>query len=252
MGTIDDELEYHIGLKEGDVGEYVLLPGDPARVEKIAGFFDEAEEVNHVREFRTFTGTYEGINVSVMSTGIGCPSMAIAVEELERIGVETLIRVGTAGSLRPEVELGSVTVSSGAIRLDGTTREYVPVEYPAVADFDVTAALRMAARELGVDHQTGIVHCKDAFYTEASEDLPLAKQQEELWETWEKASVLSTSMETSALFVLGSIKGIPCGEVLANIGKTYAEEPVVEKAGVEEAIEIGLEAIRLLASEKLK
>ncbi len=246
MGTIDPDREYHIGLKKGDVGDYILLPGDPARAEKIAGYFDEAEEVNWVREYRTFTGTYNGIPVSVMSTGIGCPSMAIAVEELVKVGAPTMLRVGTAGSMQRKVGLGSITISTGAVRVDGTTKEYVPVEYPAVPDFEVTAALRSAAEELDLDYHTGIVHCKDAFYTEGNDDLPLAVQQRELWDTWYKANVLSTSMESSALFVLSSIKDVPCGEVLANIGLTYADEPIVAKEGVDEAIRCALKAIESL------
>jgi len=246
MGTLEEDREYHIGLKEGEVGDYVLLPGDPARAEKIAGYFDGAEEVNWVREYRTFTGTYKGIDVSVMSTGIGCPSMAIAVEELARVGSPTMIRVGTAGSLQKEVGLGSVTISTGAVRGEGTSREYVPIEYPAVPDLDVTVALRRAARELEIDYHTGIVHCKDAFYTEGNVDLPLAAEHAEMWETLYKSNVLSTSMESSALFVVNSIRNIPCGEVLANIGLTYADEPIVEKKGVDEAIRCALEAVCLL------
>ena len=246
MGTLEEDREYHIGLKEGEVGDYILLPGDPSRAEKIAGYFDEAEEVNSVREYRTFTGTYKGVDVSVMSTGIGCPSMAIAVEELARVGRPTMIRVGTAGSLQEEVGLGSVTISTGAFRGEGTSREYVPVEYPAVPDLDVTVALREAARKLDIDHHAGIVHCKDAFYTEGNSDLPLAAEHEQQWETLYKSNVLSTSMESSALFVVNSIKDIPCGEVLANIGLTYADEPIVEKKGVDEAIRCALEATCIL------
>lgn len=246
MGDIDPEREYHIGLKEGDIGDYVLLPGDPSRVEKIASYFDEAEEIAHTREYKTMTGTVDGIPISAMSTGIGCPSMAIGVEELDRVGNPTLLRVGTAGSMQEDVELGSVTISTGAVRIDGTTKEYVPVEYPAVPDFDTTAALKQAAESLEIDHQTGIVHCKDAFYTEGNDDLPLSKQQRELWDVWYDSNVLSTSMESSALFVLGSIKGIPCGEVLANIGLTYADEPIVEKKGVEEAIQCAIECARIM------
>ncbi len=246
MGIIDDEREYHIGLKAGEVADYVLLPGDPARAEKIAGYFDEASEVNWVREYRTFTGSYKGIGVSVMSTGIGCPSMAIGVEELVKIGVNNLIRVGTAGSLQPEVKLGSITISTAAVRVDGTTKEYVPIEYPAVADMEVTMALQEAADALGYDNNRGIVHCKDAFYTEGETDLPLADQQAMLWKTLMKANVLSTSMESAALFVLGSLKKIRCGEVLANIGLTYSDEPIVAKEGVDEAIKTALEAIVIL------
>src|SRR5512137_316875 len=134
MAEIDPDLQYHIHLKQGDVGRYVLLPGDPGRVPKIASFFDEAREVACNREFRTYTGTVDGIRVSCTSTGIGCPSTAIALEELVKVGADTFIRIGTGGSLQREVGLGDLCITTGAVREEGTTRQYVPLSYPAVAD----------------------------------------------------------------------------------------------------------------------
>lgn len=245
---MDNEKEYHIGLKKGDVGRYVLLPGDPARTEIIAKYFDEAQEMAFNREYRTFTGRVKGIKISTTSTGIGCPSTAICIEELAKIGADTFIRVGTAGSLQKEVELGDVVISTGAVREEGTTRQYVPLSYPAVADLEVTSALVEAAKKLGLRHHPGIVHCKDAFYTEGAEGegLPLAEHNEEMWKAWYRSNVLATSMESSALFVISSIKRLKAGEVLAIIGLTYTGKPIEKKVGIEEAIKIAIEAVKIL------
>ena len=145
--------EYHIGLKAGDVGEYVILPGDPGRVQKIAEHLDNPIFVGQNREYTTYTGTLNGVKVSVMSTGMGGPSTAIGVEELVHIGAKTLIRVGTSGGMQPEVEAGHVVVASGAVRMDGTASEYAPAEFPAVPDFTVASALAEACRNLNLPHQ---------------------------------------------------------------------------------------------------
>jgi uridine phosphorylase len=243
---MDKEKEYHIGLKKGDVGRYVLLPGDPARTEVIAKHFDDAREMAFNREYRTFTGTVDGIKISTTSTGIGCPSTAIALEELVKIGADTFIRVGTAGSLQKEVKLGDVVISTGAVREEGTTRQYVPLSYPAVANLEVTNALVDAAKGLGICHHPGIVHCKDAFYTEGVKDLPLAAHNDQMWQAWYRSNVLATSMETSALYVISSIKRVRAGEILAIIGLTYADQPIAKKVGITEAIKTAIEAVKLL------
>jgi len=246
MARVRSGVEYHIEMKKGDVGRYVILPGDPGRVPKVAALFDSAREVAFNREYRTYTGKVDGIKVSCTSTGIGCPSAAIAIEELIRIGADTFIRVGTAGSLQRHVDLGDLCITSGAIREEGTTRQYVPIEYPAVADPDVTLALREAARKLGHPHHVGISHCKDAFYTEGKGDVPLHRQNELRWDAWCRAGALSTSMESAALMVVGSIRGARVGEVLAVIGRTWEDHPIVAKVGVEDAIQCAIEAIRIL------
>jgi len=243
-----DERQYHIGLKKGDVGRYVLLPGDPDRVPKIASLFDDAEQIAYNREYRTFTGTVDGIKLSATSTGIGCPSTAICIEELVQCGADTFIRVGTAGGLQPGIEVGDLVITSATVREEGTTRQYVPLEYPAVADIDVTTALREAAGMLGFPYHVGIGHTKDAFYTEGSSDLPLAEHCRQQWQVWQRANVLSTSMEAAALFVISSIKKVRAGEILAVIGLTYKDEPIVAKAGIEEAIRVAIEAVKILAA----
>lgn len=248
------DLQYHIGLKKGDVGDYVLLPGDPKRTELIAKFFDEAKEVAFNREFRTFTGYIRGYNgekikISTTSTGIGCPSAAICIEELANIGAKVFIRVGTAGSLQKNVNIGEIVISQATVREDGTSRQYVPLSYPAVADIDVVNALISAAKKLKFKYHVGIVHTKDAFYTESftgNENLPLKEYNETLWKVWERSNVLATSMESSALFVIGSIRKLKVGEVLAIIGSTVAKKPVIKKVGIEEAIKTAIEAVKIL------
>ncbi len=249
--------EYHIALGKGDVGRYVLLPGDPGRTPLIAKSFDDSKEMANNREYRTFTGNitgYDGkkIKISTTSTGIGCPSTAIAVEELIKIGVDTFIRIGTAGSLQKEVGLGDVVISTAAVREEGTTRQYVPLSYPAVANFDVTAALIAAAKKLKIKAHPGISHCKDAFYTEGAKDLPLSDHNEQMWTAWYRSNVLATSMESAALFVVSSIKRVYAGEVLAIIGLTYSDQPIVKKVGVDEAIKIAIEAVKILADQRKK
>lgn len=163
MHYTDDGRQYHIGLKEGDVGEFVILPGDPKRCEKIAQFFENSVKVADRREFVTYTGYLGGVKVSVTSTGIGGPSAAIAMEELVKVGAKTFIRVGTCGGMDINVKGGDVVVATGAIRAEGTSKEYAPIEFPAVANLDVINALVESAKKLGYNYHTGVVQCKDSF-----------------------------------------------------------------------------------------
>jgi uridine phosphorylase len=239
--------QYHIALEEGQVGKYVLLPGDPGRVPQIAEFFDSAHKVAENREFVTYTGQVDGIPISATSTGIGCPSAAICVEELARIGAEVFIRVGTAGSLQEQVGLGHLVISTGAVREEGTSRQYVPLSYPAVPDLGVTTALVEAAGKLGFPHHTGIGHCKDAFYAEFTQGHPMSEEWKRRWKVWQRAGVLATSMESAAIFVISSIKGLRAGEVLAVVGLAYTDHPVLEgKKGIQEAIKVAIEAVKIL------
>lgn len=240
------EVQYHVGLKKGDVGRYVLLPGDPGRAPKIASFFDSAEKVAQNREYTTYTGYVDGIKISSTSTGIGCPSAAIAIEELIRVGADTFIRIGTAGALQPEVKLGDSVISTGAVREEGTSRQYVPLSFPAVADIDVTYALREACRKLNLKHHLGIMHCKDSFYIEEPEMIPQAKHNLELWETWRRANVMATSMESAALFTIGTFRKVRVGEITAIIGLTYDDSPIIKKVGIDEAIKAAIEAVKIL------
>lgn len=207
--------EYHIDVAPGEVGRYVILPGDPGRCEKIAAHFDHPEKVAQNREFTTYTGTLEGERVSVMSTGIGGASASIAMEELVHCGADTFIRVGTSGGMQPEVLGGDVVIATGAIRFEGTSREYAPIEYPAVADFTVTAALKEAAEALKLPYHVGVVQCKDNFYGQHSPDtMPVSYELNNKWEAWIRCGALASEMESAALFIVAGVRRVRCGAVL--------------------------------------
>ena len=205
--------QFHIHCVEGDVGRYVILPGDPGRCEKIAALFDDAHFVAQNREFTIYTGTLLGEKVSVCSTGIGGPSASIAMEELHNIGADTFIRVGTCGGIDLDVRSGDVVVATGAIRFEHTSREYAPIEYPAVANFDVTCALVQAAKNLGKSLKTGVVQCKDAFYGQHSPArMPVSYELLNKWEAWKRLHVKASEMESAALFVVAD--GRPLRQLL--------------------------------------
>ena len=158
------EKQYHIQVGAGEVGRYVILPGDPKRCAKIAKYFDDPVLIADSREYVTYTGTLDGVKVSVTSTGIGGPSASIAMEELYRCGADTFVRVGTCGGMQRDVKSGDLVIATGAIRMEGTSKEYAPIEFPAVADLEVTNALVASAKEKKEDYHVGVVQCKDAFY----------------------------------------------------------------------------------------
>jgi uridine phosphorylase len=200
------KLQHHIQLKSGDVGRYVLLPGDPGRCEKIAKYFDKPKKTAQNREYTSYTGTLLGEKVSVVSTGIGCPSAAIAVEELIRIGADTFIRVGTSGGMQPGIESGDIAIVTGAIRDEGTSMHYMPPEFPAVADLDVVLALKQAAERLKMTHHLGVSQSKDSFYGEwYPDEMPVASRLKSRWEAWVKGGAVCSEMEAAAIFVICSI-----------------------------------------------
>ncbi|MFT5195835.1 MAG: uridine phosphorylase [Candidatus Promineifilaceae bacterium] len=219
----EEPLQYHINMRPGDVGRYVLLPGDPGRVPIIASFLDDAKEVAHNREHRTFTGYVDGVKVSVTSTGIGGPSTAIAVEELMRIGADTFIRVGTSGLMQPEImEPGDLIVVSGAVRDEGTASHYMPMAFPAVADLDVVDCMRNACVERGVRHHIGLTHSKDSFYGEVEPDrMPLADELKASWKAWIDGGVLCSEMEAAALFVICSFRRKRAGGLMMAAGSHH-------------------------------
>ena len=249
--------EYHIQVGKGDVGEYVILPGDPKRCEKIAKHFDNAQLVADSREYVTYTGYLDGVKVSVTSTGIGGPSAAIAMEELVKCGAKTFIRVGTCGGMQEEVKGGDLVIASGAIRMEGTSREYAPMEFPAVADVTIVNALMNAAKQLNVSHHVGVVQCKDAFYGQHQpETKPVSYDLMNKWEAWLRLGCLASEMESAALFVVGSYLRVKVGSiflVVANQERAKKGLPNEQAHDTEVAIKTAVEAIRnLIREEKAK
>ena len=251
----DAARQYHIQAAAGEIGRYVILPGDPKRCEKIARYFEAPRLIADSREFTTYTGTLCGTPVSVTSTGIGGPSAAIAMEELVKCGADTFIRVGTCGGMQPEVKSGDIVIATGAVRMEGTSREYAPIEYPAVADYEIVGALEAAARELGCERvcraetfredagvprresgcervcgagfpapapafHIGIVQSKDSFYGQHDpEEMPVSYDLENKWEAWKRMGCLASEMESAALFTVAAFRRVRCGAcflVMAN------------------------------------
>lgn len=215
------EVMHHIACRSGDVGRYVLLPGDPARVPMIAGLLEDARHIASKREYTTYTGTLLGEKVSVTSTGMGCASAAIAVEELAMIDADTFIRVGTSGPMQSVLKSGDLIITWGAIRDEGTSPQYIPLEYPAVADLEVTLALREAARRRGLRHHVGVTQSKDSFYGQHEpERMPVARRLQDRWDAWVQAGALCSEMEASVLFVVSRILGKRAGGIMI-IGGTH-------------------------------
>ena len=244
------EKQYHIHCSEGDVGRYVFLPGDPGRCEAIAAYFDNPVHIGMNREYNIYTGTLLGQKVSVCSTGIGGPSASIAMEELHNIGADTFIRVGTCGGIDMDVRSGDVVVATGAIRFEHTSREYAPIEYPAVADFEVTTALVQAAKALGKRTEVGIVQCKDAFYGQHSpERMPVSYELLEKWEAWKRLHVKASEMESAALFVVANALQCRCGSCFHVVWNQEREKAGLDQEMSEDttsAVQVGVEALKLL------
>ncbi|HET9224550.1 MAG TPA: nucleoside phosphorylase [Roseiflexaceae bacterium] len=224
-------LQYHIACRAGDVGRYVLLPGDPKRVPLIAQFFDTARQIAQHREYTTYSGTLDGVKVSVTSTGIGGPSTAIAVEELAKIGADTFIRVGTSGPMQPYVEPGDLVVVTGAVRDEGTALHYMPLAFPAIADLDVVDCLRAACTARNVRYHIGLCHSKDSYYGEMQpERMPAAEQLAERWRAWVQGGVLCSEMEAAALFVIASTLGKRAGGLMLALDQSGTVEALCATA----------------------
>ncbi|MGH3241566.1 MAG: nucleoside phosphorylase [Spirillospora sp.] len=210
-----DKLAHHLHLRARDAGRYALLPGNPDQVASIAALLDAPEFVARNREFETWRGTLDGETVIVTSTGVGGPSTALAVEELAALGVDTMVRVGVSGSMRPGTVNGELAVLTAAIRDEGTTRQYLPIEFPAVADIDVLLALRQAADRAGVPYTCGPAHTKDSYYGETEpQRMPLAAALTERFEAWRRGGAVCSEMETAAVFIVGSVLGVRTGGVV--------------------------------------
>lgn len=245
-----DGLQYHIGLKEDDIGEYVILPGDPKRCAKIAAYFEDAKLMADRREFTTYTGYLNGTKVSVTSTGIGGPSAAIALEELVKIGGKYFIRVGTCGGMDTNVKSGDLVIATGAIRMEGTSKEYAPIEFPAVADYDIVTSLINASRKLNLPYHVGVVECKDSFYGQHNpEIMPVNYELTNKWNAWLKLGTLASEMESAALFVTGSYLRVKVGSIFLVVANQEREKlgldnPVVHDT--DSAIKAAIEAIKLM------
>lgn len=254
---MNKEKMYHIGLSKEDIkgAKYVILPGDPDRVEKIAKFLEESEFITRNREYTSYLGKINNEYVLVMSTGMGGPSTAIAVEELAQIGIQYLVRVGTSGGMQLNVSAGDIVIASSAIRQEGTSKEYIPVEFPAVADFEVTKALDDASRELGCTTHVGIVHCKDSFYGQHNpERMPISYELENKWQAWIKGGALCSEMETASLYTVASILGLKAGAVLLVIWNQEKEKmglPQETNFDNEKQIKVAIKAIEKLI-QKIK
>ena len=250
------EKQYHIHCMEGDVGRYVILPGDPGRCEKIAALFDDAHFVAQNREYTVYTGTLLGEKVSVCSTGIGGPSASIAMEELHNIGADTFIRVGTCGGIDLDVQPGDVVVANGAVRYEHTSLEYAPIEFPAVPDFDITAALKAASESLGYRTHTGVVQCKDAFYGQHSpEKSPVYYDLLQKWESWKRLGVKASEMESAALFVVAAALGVRCGSCFHAVWNQEREKAGLAMPMTEDttgAVKVGVEAMKRIIAADLE
>ncbi|MBQ3825825.1 MAG: uridine phosphorylase [Spirochaetaceae bacterium] len=249
----DQSKQYHIQVAKGEVGRYVILPGDPKRCEKIAAYFDTPKLIEDNREYVTYTGTLDGVPVSVTSTGIGGPSASIAMEELVKCGADTFVRVGTCGGMQLDVMGGDMVVATGAIRMEGTSKEYAPIEYPALADIDIVNALSQATKNLGLKAHRGVVQCKDSFYGQHSPEIkPVSYELLDKWQAWLRMGCLASEMESAALFIVSQFLRVRCGSVflvMANQERAAKglDNPVAHDTDA--AIRTAIEAIRILIKE---
>lgn len=241
--------QYHIACAPGEVARYVLLPGDPERVPKIAGLWDRAKKVAYHREYQTYTGKVGGVPISSTSTGIGCPSLAIGVEELAEVGADTFIRVGSCGSIQRDVRVGDVVISSAAVRLEGTSKQYVRVEYPAAANYEVLLALIEAAEKLGYRYHVGVTATTDSFYL--GQGRPGLKGYTQsfaksLVPDLQAARVLNFEMETAALLTVARVYGFRAGSVCAVFANRVTGK-FGTGAGEMTSAEVATEAVKILA-----
>ena len=244
---------YHLQIAKGDVGRYVIMPGDPKRCAKIAQYFDDPVLVADSREFVTYTGTLDGVKVSVTSTGIGGPSSAIAMEELVQAGADTFIRIGTCGGMDLRVKGGDIVIATSAIRMEGTSKEYAPIEFPAVADFGIVNALVSSAKDLGATYHVGVVECKDSFYGQhAPERMPVSYELLNKWEAWKRLGCLASEMESAAIFVVAASLGVRAGSCFLAVANQERAKAGLENTAVHDtglAIRTAIGAVRKLIRE---
>ncbi len=252
----DNNKLYHIQVGPGDVGRYVILPGDPKRCAKIAQYFDNPVLMADSREYVTYTGYLDGVKVSVTSTGIGGPSASIAMEELVQCGADTFIRVGTCGGIKLDVMGGDAIIATGAIRAEGTSREYAPIEFPAVANFELVGHLVNAAKKLDKRYHTGVVQCKDSFYGQHSpERMPVSYDLENKWEAWKRLGTLASEMESAALFTVGASLDVRVASVFLAVANQERAKAGLDNPSMHDtdgAIRIAIEALRSIIKEDME
>ena len=249
--------QYHIGVGPDDIGKYVILPGDPKRCAKIAAHFENAKLVGDSREYVTYTGYLNGVKVSVTSTGIGGPSASIAMEELVACGAHTFIRVGTCGGMDPKIMGGDIVIAQAAVRAEGTSKEYAPIEYPAVATFEVIEALKNASDKLNHTSHVGVVQCKDAFYGQhRPETLPNHVELLNKWDAWCRMGCLASEMESAALFIVASYLHVRVGSCFLVVANQERAKLGLENKQIhdtEGAIKVAIEALKdLIEKDKQK
>lgn len=242
---------YHLGVAKNELGGYAFLVGDPSRIPIIASYLDDSKLISERRGFVIWAGRLSGQQVCAVCGGIGAPSTAIAIEELIALGVHTFIRIGTCGSLQENINLGDLVIATAAIRDEGTTKAYVPVEFPATASFNVVQALNLAAHELGLSYHCGIVHCKDAFFSEFPHLTADIGSTTARWDTWHKAGVLATEMETAIIFVLSQLRKCRSGAVLLSVGSTIQGNLIQPVTGeqIGNLVSVGINAMCRIIEE---
>ncbi len=252
-GTImNTDRMYHINLCKADIldAKYAIVPGDPDRVEKIAAFLENPRQLTHKREYNSYIGSLCGQNIIVTSTGIGGPSAAIAIEELAMLGVENFIRVGTCGGMQQSVIPGDIIIGNASIRMDGTSREYLPIEYPAVSNFELTCALRDAAKAMSLPYHVGVVQSKDSFYGQHSPDrMPISDDLKAKWKAWIAAGCLASEMESSTLYTVAATLGLRAASVFCCVWNQERHNAGLidhEVHNTESAIKVAIDAIKLL------
>lgn len=227
-----DGTQFHIGVKDGEIGKYVILPGDPKRSEKIASYLTDAKKVADLREYAVYTGYINDEKVSVCSTGIGGPSAAIAMQELVDAGADTFIRLGTCGGMALNVEGGDLIVATGAVRMEGTSKEYAPIEFPAVANHEIVSTLVEAATEMEASYHVGVVQCKDSFYGQHEpQNMPVRYELEGKWAAWMDMGCLGSEMESAALFTVANYLGVRCGTILLAVANQEREKAGLSNIG---------------------
>ncbi|MCI8949100.1 MAG: nucleoside phosphorylase [Lachnospiraceae bacterium] len=247
---MEEKKMMHLAVAKSRIGQYVFLPGSVERASLIAGYFENPVKVAQNREFLTYTGTLEGVPVTVTSTGIGGPSAAIAVEELYECGAHTMMRIGSCASTSPKVKIGDVVIPNGAVRMEGTGNHYLPMEFPAVPDFGMVKALEAAAVKLGYPYNIGVTITKDSFYTEVSpETKPVYCELKEKWDAYQAGGATNTSMECSLLFLAAASLGIRMSSVMINATEFQAytnDDKDYPRDWEHRAIQVGIEAMRQL------